>query len=152
MKKLLYTLIFVLLPGLLFLVGGCAEEPTGPESDLTLDPQLSPKNQMEEPVADDLGAPEMTVTEVGKTFTISLESNPTTGYSWQAEFDPEYLELVNTGFVTDSSLIGAGGVESFEFLALKQGQVEVTMIYKRPWENGFIDKQIAVVKVLPKDN
>jgi len=86
---------------------------------------------------------------VGKTFTISLESNPTTGYSWQAEFNTEFLELVNKEYVSESTLIGAGGTETFKFLALKQGQVEITMIYKRSWETEYADKKTYTMEILP---
>lgn len=154
MKIFLFPLIIVLISCLLFLVSGCAEGPTDPESGLALDSNLSPADHTDgskevennEAIS---GVPELTVTEVGKTFIFSLESNPTTGYSWQAEFDLEYLELINKEFVIDSKAIGAPGVEKYEFLALKQGQTEVTMIYKRPWESDFIDKQICPVKITP---
>ena len=155
MRKFLCPLVVVLFPGLLFLVGGCAEGPTSPESDLTSDSQLSPEDEMEgSKVGNDqetaLDMPESTVIEVGKTFSVSLESNPTTGYSWQAEFDPKYLQLISKEFVIDSKLVGAGGVEKYKFLALKQGQVEVTMTYKRPWENQFEDQQSTLVKIVPE--
>ena len=85
----------------------------------------------------------------GKTFTVSLESNPTTGYSWQPEFDSEYLELVGSEFKSDSALMGASGIETFEFKALKQGETEITMIYKRPWENESLEKQVIPVDIKP---
>lgn len=78
-------------------------------------------------------------TEVGATFLLTLESNPTTGYAWTAHFDEECLELVGSDFEPSSSLLGAGGVESFEFRALKQGTTQVTMFYERSWEQGYID-------------
>ena len=31
-------------------------------------------------------------------------------------------------------MVGAGGVEFFRFKALKSGQTEITMVYRRPWE------------------
>jgi inhibitor of cysteine peptidase len=90
---------------------------------------------------------ETIIAEVGDSFILSLDSNPTTGYAWQAEFDDELLELMGTNFVLSSDLIGAGGIESFEFRALKKGETEITMVYKRSWEEGYIDKVIYSVHI-----
>jgi len=78
--------------------------------------------------------------EVGDSFLLSLESNPTTGYAWQAQFDDELLELVETKFEASSEAIGAGGIESFEFRVLKGGNSEITMVYGRSWEEGYIEE------------
>ncbi len=88
-------------------------------------------------------------TRVGETFTISLKSNPTTGFSWQPEFDSEFLKLVGKDFRSDSTLPGSPGVEFFEFEAIKQGEVKVKMIYKRPWEPRSLEEQVALVYIAP---
>jgi len=152
MKSFLNLLTAILLSGLLFLVAGCAEQPTDPGLELESDTQFAPDKTVPEGnvMQDDTSGP--TVAEVGETFTISLESNPTTGYSWQAEFDAESLELVSEDFSSDSTLLGAGGVQKFEFRALKQGQFQVTMIYKRPWENESIDTKVIDVKIVAAGN
>lgn len=85
----------------------------------------------------------------GEVFTVSLESNPTTGYSWQPGFDPELLELVSSEFTPESTLMGAPGTEKFEFRALKEGQVEITMEYKRPWEDNVLEERTIQVKIAP---
>lgn len=136
MRDFVCSLITALLCVLLLMVGGCTEEPISTEPDPLSDTQPSPMNSIE-------GAE----TELGKSFTISLVSNPTTGYSWQAHFDPEYLELVNNDFVSNSNLIGAPGVESFELKAIKQGQTELRMIYKRSWEDQFAEKRVILVQI-----
>ncbi|MBN1507849.1 MAG: protease inhibitor I42 family protein, partial [Sedimentisphaerales bacterium] len=70
------------------------------------------------------------------------ESNPSTGYRWewvdhqdsiveqmgQAQFKPR-----ETG---DPPLVGAGGWESFDFKAVHPGQMTLTLVYRRPWEEG----------------
>jgi inhibitor of cysteine peptidase len=79
-------------------------------------------------------------TEVNQQFVIALGSNPTTGYSWQASYDETMLELVGgkskykPGEEAKGGLVGAGGVEYFRFKALKTGTTEITLVYKRPWE------------------
>lgn len=68
-------------------------------------------------------------------FTISLSSNPTTGYQWQTEYSSEYIELVDQRFTSHSSeLLGSGGIDEFFFKALKKGETEVKFKYLRSWE------------------
>ena len=90
---------------------------------------------------------EVTEVAVGDSFSYSLDSNPTTGYSWSAHFDTEFLELVDTEYEPSSDLIGAGGIESFEFRALKAGDTEITMVYERSWEEGYIQKALYNVHI-----
>ena len=82
---------------------------------------------------------------------IALESNPTTGYSWQASYDETMLELVEEtyelGEYAQQGLVGAGGTELFRFKALKSGEVEITMVYKRSWETEVLDQKVFTVDV-----
>ena len=75
---------------------------------------------------------------VNQEFVIAFGSNPTTGYSWQESHDENILELVEKtykpGKEAKQGLVGAGGVEYFRFKALKTGEAEITLVYKRPWE------------------
>ena len=70
----------------------------------------------------------------GQTFDITLDANPTTGYSWKADYDALYLRLVEKRFQPSSEAVGAGGKETFTFQALRAGQTELRMLYQRPWE------------------
>ncbi|HNZ83884.1 MAG TPA: protease inhibitor I42 family protein [Candidatus Pacearchaeota archaeon] len=85
----------------------------------------------------------------GNTFSVSLDSNPSTGYSWQAKYDQEYFELVEQKFETSSDLIGAGGKEIFIFKALKLGEKFIDFDYLRTWEKDNVEKSI-VYKILIK--
>ena len=82
---------------------------------------------------------------------IALESNPTTGYSWQASFDTTALELVEQtyelGDYAKEDVVGAGGTELFRFKALKSGTVQITFDYQRPWEDESIDQKTFTVEV-----
>ena len=78
-------------------------------------------------------------TEVNQEFVIALGSNPSTGYSWQASYDETMLELVGGQSIykpgeETEGMVGAGGVEYFRFKALKTARTEITLVYKRPWE------------------
>jgi inhibitor of cysteine peptidase len=73
---------------------------------------------------------------VNQQFVIALGSNPTTGYSWQESHDAAVVELVEKVYKEQAKqgVVGAGGVEYFRFKALKTGETDVTLVYKRPWE------------------
>ena len=82
---------------------------------------------------------------------IALESNPTTGYSWEASYDETMLELVEEtyelGEYAQQGVVGAGGTELFRFRALNSGEVEITMVYKRPWEEEILDQKVFKVDI-----
>ncbi len=74
-------------------------------------------------------------TKNGENFSIALEANPTTGYEWQIDFDPDYIELVQRNYIPDSpELVGSGGGEIFEFLAKELGITDIVFSYLRSWE------------------
>ena len=76
------------------------------------------------------------IVKVNHEFTIALASNPTTGYSWMAKSDPNYVQLVNSTYMpyrTISGIVGSGGIQIFTFKAIKPGITRITMDYQRPW-------------------
>ena len=73
---------------------------------------------------------------VGQSYTVVLDSNPTTGYSWKATYDGSKLELVAQEFTPASTALGAAGQEHIEFKALAKGTSEVNFAYQRPWEGN----------------
>ena len=82
---------------------------------------------------------------------IALDSNPSTGYSWEAEYDETKLELVDETYEADAyadkNIVGAGGTELFRFKALEKGDVEITMSYKRSWETEVLEQKVFNVEV-----
>jgi len=82
---------------------------------------------------------------------IALESNPTTGYSWEAEYDTATLELVEETFelgeYANQSIVGAGGTELFRFKGLSKGETKITFNYKRSWETEILDTKVFTVEV-----
>jgi inhibitor of cysteine peptidase len=75
----------------------------------------------------------------GQKLSVSLESNPTTGYSWRANpLDEKVLkQLGEPVFKADTTgLMGAPGVEVFEFQAVGPGTTPLNMAYSRSWEKG----------------
>ena len=88
---------------------------------------------------------------VNQEFIIALGSNPTTGYSWQESYDETMLELVeNTyepGEYAQQGAVGAGGTELFRFKSLQVGETEITLVYKRPWEEEVLHQKIFTVDI-----
>lgn len=74
---------------------------------------------------------------VGKTMTVSLPSNPSTGYRWHWS-NREAVRHVDTAFWsydTDRPGVpGAGGVERWIFRGLSKGRDTIRLEYRRPWE------------------
>lgn len=71
---------------------------------------------------------------VGVSFTINVNANPTTGYTWEVGFDQSLLKLVKRYTPSGTGMIGAGGVETFEFEGMKAGETEIYLNYKRSFE------------------
>ena len=84
-------------------------------------------------------------------FIIALDSNPTTGYSWQASYDESMLELVGKSYEmgeqAKQGAVGAGGVEYFQFKAVKAGNTEITLDYQRSWEEQSTDQKVFTVNM-----
>jgi inhibitor of cysteine peptidase len=78
-------------------------------------------------------------TTVGKTFTIALDANATTGYNWsQTIKDKAVVAYVDNAYVaaaTDPQVVGGGGTDTFTFKAVGKGTTTITLTYARPWES-----------------
>ncbi|MFC1938694.1 protease inhibitor I42 family protein [Chloroflexota bacterium] len=76
----------------------------------------------------------------GDSFTVTLCSNPTTGFQWESAVISDQSVLTETGhqFVSpeDENLVGAAGKDGLTFQALKKGTSTISIAYSRPWEGG----------------
>jgi len=78
--------------------------------------------------------------EQGQILVVTLESNPTTGYSWEVvEIQESILEQMGEAEFKSSQtgeppLVGVGGWEIFRFKAISAGQTTLQLVYHRPWE------------------
>ena len=72
-----------------------------------------------------------------QTLVISLDGNPTTGYTWEvAELDKGVLVQVGeTEFEPDSDAVGAGGMQVLRFEVVNSGQTDLELVYHRSWED-----------------
>jgi len=77
---------------------------------------------------------------VGDSVTVTLCSNPTTGYVWtdpaQVANSTVVLQTSHAFQEPPSGLMGASGNEIWTFKALKSGQTTVSMAYGQPWLGG----------------
>lgn len=71
------------------------------------------------------------------TYRIELDSNTTTGYTWEYEMLPEgIIKETKNEYIApeDTGMVGVGGKQVFEFVGLKEGEVSLLFVYRRPWE------------------
>jgi len=85
----------------------------------------------------------------GQTVTIKLEGNPTTGYSWEVvETEGAILQQVGEPeFEAESDLLGAPGTQTLRFEAVETGQMELKLVYQRPWETDVEPVETFTVQV-----
>ncbi len=89
-------------------------------------------------------------TTVNQEFIIALDSNPTTGYGWEASYDENMLSLEKEEYNPDekeAGLVGAGGTQYYQFKALKVGETEITVTYKRSWETEYAEQKVFTVDI-----
>lgn len=77
--------------------------------------------------------------KVGDTMSIALDSNPSTGFSWQLRVsDEKVVQAVGEPQFdlgpNKTPMPGAGGTETFNLRAVGAGTATVTLVYVRPWE------------------
>ena len=151
-ESLRIGLICALL-AVLVLVAGCASANSDAAGDeVDRDGEASPMPDDDVVLgAEDDGS----VVELGKgqALVVTLESNPTTGYSWEvSEVDedvlmqigePEFKQAAAEG----EQVVGAGGTETFYF-ASAPGETTLTLVYHRPWEQDVEPEEIFSVEVI----
>jgi len=77
--------------------------------------------------------------EIGDTFEVHLDSNPTTGYGWTIAEQPDGIIVQSSGYQEpDTSLVGAGGVEVFVFEATAAGSGTLRLDYVRSFDDPVV--------------
>ena len=80
-----------------------------------------------------------------QTATLSLDANPTTGYEWRVEQEPEIFDI-SSEYVQDKAdeeLDGVGGNEVFTLTPKKEGKAKVSFYYERSWEKDKADTSLT---------
>lgn len=86
----------------------------------------------------------------GGTLIVKLKSNPSTGYSWAVAGDPSPLKLEKTTYrknTSSSKVVGAPGVQVFQFGASSAGMATLQLIYRRSWEYNVQPAKTFKVRV-----
>jgi len=89
------------------------------------------------------------VLKAGDGLVISLASNPSTGYSWQAtSSDPDVMDPKgSTNVRPKNAPPGAPGRQNLSFLAVKPGTATLTLVYDRPFAKGSPGNKTVVYTV-----
>jgi inhibitor of cysteine peptidase len=91
--------------------------------------------------------------KVGDRFTIPLEANHTTGYSWRLAQQPDPAILKQLGEKYDeenSGSVGAGGIETWTFQAMAKGATTLVFEYARPFEKNVPPAKTSKFKITIK--
>ena len=74
----------------------------------------------------------------GQTLALTVASNPTTGFGWEAAQDADLFEIRGSYIAEPQSepVSGAGGWQRFLLIPKQAGTAQVTFTYTRPWERS----------------
>ena len=76
----------------------------------------------------------------GQVVSITLEANPTTGYTWEVVEPRDGQVMRQVGEIEfipnrqESGIVGSGGVQIIRFEAINAGQTVLKLVYHRSWE------------------
>jgi predicted secreted protein len=87
----------------------------------------------------------------GQSLVITLEANPTTGYTWEVvePVDEQVLRQVGEiEFESESDLIGASGVQIIRFGVVNAGRTNIKLVYHRPWETDVEPLKTFAIQVV----
>lgn len=114
------------------LLSACAQQPT-------------------QPVALDAESECPTRLQVGQTLTLTLPSNPSTGYRWRVE-DPAANVLQSLGpevyNAPEEDVVGSAGVSTWRYQANSVGTSQLVLVYQQPWAKDVAPVQIFECKVI----
>ena len=85
----------------------------------------------------------------GDIIRITLESNITTGYSWENadKVDKDILVLDSNDYVSDPNpeeMDGVGGSTVIVYRALKPGKAKIELVYLQSWDPSEFDTKFSV--------
>ena len=80
----------------------------------------------------------VTIQGIEKAVMVSMEANPTTGYSWSYTLSADsVLHEVCSIYEADQrvhGMVGVGGRQCYTFSAVSAGEVTIRFVHARPWE------------------
>ena len=83
-----------------------------------------------------------------EVFQIELKGIPSAGYMWSIEnINGEAQKLSERSVDTNPGSFGGSVKQVFTFVATKPGDIEITAVYKRPWEKEAQDTCLFHINV-----
>jgi inhibitor of cysteine peptidase len=129
----------LLLVGILLVVGGCTDEPVPPVEPV----EPTGYSDISIPIGEFQNQPHIDVvmsTVLGGELTVTLGSNPTTGYQWSEDAeisDESIVGQTNHEFIApETDEPGTPGEEVWTFKALKRGTTTILLEYIRSWNDA----------------
>lgn len=76
---------------------------------------------------------------LNEPFTVNLDENPSTGYTWEVQVTPG-LKIMKDTFSNQcqEGMLGCGGTRTFVLIGTKKGLQTFSAQYKRSWEKDAI--------------
>lgn len=123
----------LLVPLSFALLSACAQQPT-------------------QPVALDAESECPTRLQVGQALTLTLPSNPSTGYRWRVE-NPAANVLKSLGpevysAPEEEDVVGSAGVSTWRYQASSVGTSQLVLVYQQPWAKDVAPVQTFECKVI----
>ncbi len=157
-------LIALMLLGLLLVAGACSTVQDAKDTNIPNNQvPPAPNKYLVTISAEDFNKESQLMRQVevktGDVFTVALDSNATTGFSWTEQAKIAYGNILKqTGHeyiaprVNDDTkqVAGMSGIEEWWFTAGRTGITTATMSYNRPWEGGEKDVRIFILTVIVK--
>lgn len=108
----------LLVPLSFALLSACAQQPTQP---VELDAESECPTRL----------------QVGQSLTLTLPSNPTTGYRWLVQ-NPATNVLQSLGpevysASEDAGIVGNAGISTWRYQARATGEGHLVLVYQQPW-------------------
>ncbi|MGS7252606.1 protease inhibitor I42 family protein [Pseudomonas anuradhapurensis] len=90
--------------------------------------------------------------QVGQTLTLTLPSNPSTGYRWRIE-NPAANVLRSLGpevysAPEEEDVVGSAGVSTWRYQANRAGEAQLVLVYQQPWAADVAPVQSFDCKVI----
>ncbi|MBK4993373.1 protease inhibitor I42 family protein [Pseudomonas sp. S37] len=123
----------LLVPLSFALLSACAQQPTQP---VALDAESECPIRL----------------QIGQPLTLSLPSNPSTGYRWHVE-NPAATVLNSLGpevysAPEEEEMVGSAGVSTWRYQATNVGTSQLVLVYQQPWAKDVAPVQTFECKVI----
>ncbi len=85
---------------------------------------------------------------MGQVMELRLEENPTTGFRWSVVSDgAPACEVVASRFQAKGTAPGRGGEHAWQFRAVRAGECDIELLYRRAWDQSAEPARVFKVRV-----